>query len=60
MICKRISVEETHAPSTEEEAEIKMRDNMEQLVDAISNSNGTLQESDLPSDLVPRDKSKLH
>ena len=59
-ICKRISIEESVAPSTEDEAEMKMRDNIEQLTDAISNSIGTLQESDLPPNVYPLDKSKLH
>ena len=59
-ICKKISIEESHAPSTEDEAEMKMRDNIEELADAISNSNGTLQESDLPPNVFPLDKSKLH
>ena len=39
---------------------MKMKENLEQIVDAIGGSNGSLKESDLPSDLVPRDKSKLH
>jgi len=59
-ICKKISIEESHAPSTEDEAEMKMRDNIEQLTDAIHGSNGTLDESDLPSNVFPLDKSKLH
>ena len=59
-ICKKITLEESVAPSTEDEAEMKMRDNIEELTDAISNSNGTLQESDLPSNVFPLDKSKLH
>jgi len=59
-ICKRISVEESHEPTAEDEAMMKMQDNMEQLVDAVSGSNGTLKESDIPSNVVPLDKSKLH
>ena len=59
-ICKKISIEESHAPSTEDEAEMKMRDNIEQLTDAIHGSNGTLDESDLPPNVIPLDKSKLH
>ena len=39
---------------------MKMRDNIEQLVDAIHGSNGTLDESDLPPNVYPLDKSKLH
>jgi len=59
-ICKRLSIEESHAPSDEDEAMMKMRDNIEQLVDAIHGSNGALDESDLPPNVVPLDKSKLH
>ena len=59
-ICRKISFEEANEPSTEDEAMMKMQDNMEQLVDAVSGSNGTLKESDIPSNVVPLDKSKLH
>jgi len=59
-ICKRISFEESNELITEDEAMMKMRDNMEQLVDAVSGSNGTLKESDIPSNVLPIDKSKLH
>jgi len=59
-ICKRISFEESNEPTTEDEAMMKMQDNLEQLAEVVSGSNGTLKESDLPSDLLPRDKSKLH
>ena len=59
-ICKKISFEEDNEPTTEDEAMMKMKENLEQIVDAIGGSNGSLKESDLPSDVVPRDKSKLH
>ena len=59
-ICKRISFEESNEPTTEDEAMMKMQDNLEQLAEVVSGSNGTLKESDLSSDLLPRDKSKLH
>ena len=59
-ICKRISFEESNELTTEDEAMMKMQDNMEQLVDAVSGSNGTLKESDIPSKVLPIDKSKLH
>ena len=59
-ICKRISVEESREPTDEEEAMMKMQDNIEQLTDAVAGSNGTLKESDIPSNVLPMDKSKLH
>ena len=59
-ICKRISFEESNEPTTEDEAMMKMQDNLEQLTDAVSGSNGTLKESDFPSGVIPLDKSKLH
>ena len=58
-ICKRISVEESHEPSNEEEAQIKMQSNMEEMVKAVAAHEG-LEESDLPGNMVPLDKSKLH
>jgi len=59
-ICKRISFEESNEPTTEDEAMMKMQDNLEQLADVVSGSNGTLKDSDLLSDLITKDKSKLH
>ena len=58
-ICKRISVEESHEPSNEEEAKIKLQSNMEEMVKAVAAHEG-LEESDLPGIEVPLDKSKLH
>ena len=58
-ICKRISVEESHEPTTEEEAQIKMQSNMEEMVKAVAAHEG-LEESDLPVNVFPLDKSKLH
>ena len=58
-ICKRISVEEAHEPTTEEEAQIKMQSNMEEMVKAVAAHEG-LEESDLPVNVFPLDKSKLH
>ena len=59
-ICKRISFEESNEPTSEDEAMMKMQDNIEQLTDAVAGSNGTLKESDFPSGVIPMDKSKLH
>ena len=58
-ICKRISVEEAHEPTTEEEAQIKMQSNMEEMVKAVAAHEG-LEESDIPGNMFPPDKSKLH
>ena len=58
-ICKRISVEEAQEPTTEEEAQIKMQSNMEEMVKAVAAHEG-LEESDLPDNMFPLDKSKLH
>ena len=58
-ICKRISVEEAQEPTTEEEAQIKMQSNMEEMVKAVAAHEG-LEESDIPGNMVPLDKSKLH
>ena len=56
-ICKRISVEESREPTDEEEAMMKMQDNMETLVEALGDADG---DSNLPSSVFPLDKSKLH
>ena len=56
-ICKKISVEESREPTDEEEAMMKLRDNMETLVEALGDADG---ESNLPSGIFPLDKSKLH
>ena len=58
-ICKRISFEESHEPTTEEEAQIKMQSNMEEMVKAVAAHEG-LEESDIPGNMFPLDKSKLH
>ena len=58
-ICKRISFEESREPTTEEEAQIKMQSNMEEMVKAVAAHEG-LEESDLPVNVFPLDKSKLH
>ena len=56
-ICKRISVEESKEPTDEDEAMMKLRDNMESLVEALGDIDG---DSNLPSNIFPLDKSKLH
>ena len=56
-ICKKISVEESREPTDEEEAMMKLRDNMETLVEALGDADG---DSNLPSGIFPLDKSKLH
>ena len=56
-ICKRISVEESREPTDEEEAMMKLQDNMETLVEALGDADG---DSNLPSSVFPLDKSKLH
>ena len=58
-ICKRISVEESHERSNEEEAKIKLQSNMEEMVKAVAAHEG-LEEWDLPDNIVSLDKSKLH
>jgi len=55
-ICKRISVEESREPTDEEEAMMKLKDNMETLVEALGEDG----DSNLPSGIFPLDKSKLH
>ena len=56
-ICKKISVEESREPTDEEEAMMKLKDNMETLVEALGDADG---DSNLPSSVFPLDKSKLH
>ena len=58
-ICKRISFEESREPTTEEEAQIKMQSNMEEMAKVVAAHEG-LEESDLPDNMFPSDKSKLH
>ena len=59
-ICKRISVEESREPTDEEEAMMKMQDNMETLVEALGDVDMEGGDSKLPSNVFPLDKSKLH
>ena len=59
-ICKRMSVEESREPTDEEEAMMKLRDNMETLVEALGNTDVEGGDANLPSNVFPVDKSKLH
>ena len=59
-ICKRMSVEESREPTDEEEAMMKLKDNMETLVEALGDANVEGGDSNLPSSVFPLDKSKLH
>ena len=59
-ICKRISVEESRETTDEEEAMMKLKDNMETLVEALGDANVEGGDSNLPSSVFPLDKSKLH
>ena len=59
-ICKRISVEESEEPTDEDEAMMKLRDNMETLVEALGGPDMEDGDSKVPSSVFPLDKSKLH
>ena len=59
-ICKRISSEESQAPTDEEEAMMKLQDNMETLIEAFSGGDKDDEDSKSPSSIFPLDKSKLH
>ena len=57
-ICKRMTLEESREPTDEEEAMMKLRDNMETLVEALDDVDSG--DSKAPSSVFPLDKSKLH
>ena len=57
-ICKRMTLEESREPTDEEEAMMKLRDNMETLVEALGDTDDG--DSKAPSSVFPLDKSKLH
>ena len=57
-ICKRMTLEESKEPTDEEEAMMKLRDNMESLVEALGDVDD--RDSKAPSTVFPLDKSKLH
>ena len=57
-ICKRMTLEESKEPTDEEEAMMKLRDNMESLVEALGDVDDG--DSKPPSTVFALDKSKLH
>ena len=59
-ICKRMSIEESAEPTDEEEAMMKLKDNMESLVEALGGADTEDGDSKHPSVIFPLDKSKLH
>ena len=59
-ICKRMTIEESNEPTDEEEAMMKLKDNMESLVEALGGADMEDGDSNLPSSVFPLDKSKLH
>lgn len=59
-ICKRMTLEESREPTGEEEAMMKLRDNMETLVEALGGPDMEDGDSKVPSSVFPLDKSKLH
>ena len=59
-ICKRMTIEESNEPTDEEEAMMKLKDNMESLVEALGGADMEDGDSNLPSNVFPLDKSKLH
>jgi hypothetical protein len=59
-ICKRMSTEESQAPTTEDEAMMKLQDNMETLIQAFSGGDTDDEDSKSPSGIFPFDKTKLH
>ena len=59
-ICKRMSIEESAEPTDEEEAMMKLKDNMESLVEALGGADTEDGDFKHPSVIFPLDKSKLH
>ena len=59
-ICKRITIEESHEPTDEDEAMMKLRDNVETLGNALAGDKVSEEDLELPSSVFPLDKSKLH
>ena len=54
-ICKRMTIEESKEPTNEDEALMRLEDNIENLAKALSED-----EMELPIGSFPFDKSKLH
>ena len=59
-ICKRMSIEESAEPTDEEEAMMKLKDNMESLVEALGGADTEDVDSKNPSVIYPLDKTKIH
>ena len=55
-----MSIEESAEPTDEEEAMMKLKDNMESLVEALGGADTEDGDSKHPSVIFPLDKSKLH
>ena len=58
-ICKRITIEESKEPTSEDEAMMSLQDNMESLLEHINGDPEVLEELK-DSSVFPLDKSKLH
>ena len=58
-ICKRITIEESKEPTSEDEAMMRLQDNMESLLEHINGDPEGLEELK-DSSVFPLDKSKLH
>ena len=56
-ICKRMNLEESKEPSDEDEALMRLEDNIENIAQALSNGETDIK---LPVGSFPFDKSKLH
>ena len=58
-ICKRITIEESKEPTSEDEAMMRLQDNMESLLEDLNGDPEVLEELK-DSSVFPLDKSKLH
>ena len=58
-ICKRITIEESKEPTSEDEAMMRLQDNMESLLEHLNGGPEVLEELK-DSSVFPLDKSKLH
>ena len=58
-ICKRITIEESKEPTSEDEAMMRLQDNMESLLEHLNGDPEILEELKDAS-VFPLDKSKLH
>ena len=58
-ICKRITIEESKEPTSEDEAMMRLQDNMESLLEHLNGDPEVLEELK-DSSVCPLDKSKLH